>query len=483
MSSKRKSIFDNVKRYSVANGPIESLDDEMLQLESIDQEISKTLSTIHYNLDTCNSIITSKFIPLLERHRLNCKNINNNTRFWKNLFENSLNVSIQVQSKKTISKQEKQNNPDGTIDPSDASSALKDDNAFKKKNTVNGNSEFDSTLGSSILDISRLLQRYKNRAAGITDFNSSGLASDDAHTSSFGRKEFSNVFSSNKNKLDQSDFSKHSVIDENTSTLTYNNNIANKDQCATPSYLIKPSSKSLAGVKSNHLKRTIVGTKTNDPKRQKKDEEETQRRRKSSAIMKKLNLDDSPEEIPKTPELTYLKFSPIKMLLKTEQNRMNLSTANNESTTLGSAPQLPSGLDDDINSAADTGSFMLGKDISSSLYVDASVGLPSVSQTLNNDKNEITSDSHHVILLRLSIFDSSTSMQLASPPISMKFALPKLNIHLNKSPVKELARRYTEDYLDVAVDDDDDDDLDIPKLNSFVYEDQFTEETNNSTTG
>lgn len=517
MSNKRKSIFDSVKRFSSVtpndNENAEtSIDDEILQLESIDQEISKTLSLIHYNIDACNNIISTKFVPLLLNYKNNSREINNSTRFLKNLFENSLNVNIQVQKSKSGSSAKNSNkNSDNknktketkgkekqAPEKQDNSSAVTVEDLAKKVNINNS----ESLLSESILsndsndqlkiDINQLLQNFKaarekairesaesnqnqnqikiqkqqqNQNESPVQNNENENKPQPGNTPTT-KREIYDVFA-NRSKIGPSENSStldfinnNSIIEQNTLTLE---NDANEKKRLRPSTSPSSSSKpptiqstspfkiQISPIK--HSKPALSSPEFRTPKRIK--------HRKSSAIIEQLHLDDSPDDIPKTPELTYLKFSPIKLKKsKEDKPRQNVTpamTKRYDFNTGNDNQRYHNNNDTDTSRVRDAHQMSLGSLSSTTLDI------PQLPSSLNfddsnNNANNTTTNTNSAYQTPNQLFFNSTSssaaFNLKLPPISLKFALPKLNTHLTRSPVKELARRYTLDYLDMEMDDD-----------------------------
>lgn len=354
--SKRQSIFDSVRSLTFSENPDSGIDQEILQSESIDQEISKTLSKIHYNIDACNGLINQKLIPILLNFQKNSRDINDSTRFLKNLFENSLDVNIQVQKKDNANKE----------------ANLSAEELAKKVNITDSENNLSESILSNTsqehvsLDIDQLLRRYRDKKHQDVK--------EDQATTPTSKKEIDMLFA-HRSKTSESttiDLGS-SIIEQNTGTLTLDSERPNR-----------------SGYQIQIL-----------PRKKQKVEPTTPKRKKSSNIIDNLGLDDSPDDIPKTPELTYLKFSPI-------QGTRDRKKAQQE-VSIGETPQPPSGLEFDESQQA-TGQLFFNS--------------------------------------------TGSSLPVMSPPTSLKFALPKLNIHLQRSPIKTLARRYTRDYLDMEVDDE-----------------------------
>lgn len=356
--SKRKSIFESVPYLHKPAGTSSSTD-AALELESIDQEILKTLLMIHYNLDLCNQIINEHLIPTLKQHQQNSKNINNSTRFLKNLFENLLNVNIQVQPNSSTNKSESR----------DLKQAAENINALAKSVDMSSseNAFSESILASSNMVSSSLPPPPRTELKGT----------EDPQATPTGKRALKDLFA-NRSKVglettesslaiaSNSILPNNSIIDQGTSTFSMQQPATNS--LIPPTDSIVPPTSSLVPslgytIQISPKKRTLEEPTT--PKRRKN--------RKSQAILEKLDIEDSPDDIPKTPELTYLKFLPIK---------------------------------------------------------------------LRKDRNTENS----------TFFDSSAE-NFGLPPVSTRFALPKTTKNLEKSPVKVLARRYTQDYLDMEIDD------------------------------
>ncbi|GMM34299.1 hypothetical protein DASC09_016240 [Saccharomycopsis crataegensis] len=469
--SKRKSIFDNLKRLSTVPDKKEaSLDDDILQLESIDQEISKTLSLIHYNIDACNSIITNKFLPVLMNYHANSRDINNSTRFLKNLFENSLNVNIQVQKKYDENQNHNESathdSKSGSTEISVSSSISNLKTLAQKVNVNDSESLLSETIlsnDSSRIDIQKSMERFHKlnqnankiiKPTSSIDQENFNDSYDDSNLqlTPTGKRELNSVFA-NRNRTNESstaDFiaNNNSIIDQNTSTFTYEKQ-NNQKLKVLPELLPRkrPGDEATSPFKiqiSPIKKRQRMPSSPTTPKRV------VGARKSSAAIFEKLNIDDSPDDIPKTPELTYLKFSPLKMNNKSNASmnpvtktvdKPHTSFASISATTL-EIPQLPS-----------------------SLNLDDTMG-----------------SSNYQTPQPPSFFDSSVEgIVLKSPPTSMKFALPKSKSLIVKSPVKALAKRYTKDYLDMELDDDESQELMSFELRNKHYEENDIDSTKEST--
>ncbi|QSL65505.1 hypothetical protein MERGE_002818 [Pneumocystis wakefieldiae] len=68
--------------------------DELSELERLEQKITLALYEIDANFNRCHRIVTTKILPIIENYAENSRRIWENSKFWKQFFETSANVSL-----------------------------------------------------------------------------------------------------------------------------------------------------------------------------------------------------------------------------------------------------------------------------------------------------------------------------------------------------------------------------------------------------
>ncbi|CAB89002.1 DASH complex subunit Ask1 [Schizosaccharomyces pombe] len=64
------------------------------QLERLEQSITLALYEIDANFSKCHRTVTTKILPIVEKYAKNCNTIWDSSKFWKQFFEASANVSL-----------------------------------------------------------------------------------------------------------------------------------------------------------------------------------------------------------------------------------------------------------------------------------------------------------------------------------------------------------------------------------------------------
>ncbi|KAG5513388.1 hypothetical protein PMAC_001451 [Pneumocystis sp. 'macacae'] len=68
--------------------------DELAELERLEQKITLTLYEIDANFNKCHRIVTTKILPIIERYAESSRRVWEGSKFWKQFFETSANVSL-----------------------------------------------------------------------------------------------------------------------------------------------------------------------------------------------------------------------------------------------------------------------------------------------------------------------------------------------------------------------------------------------------
>ncbi|KTW28564.1 hypothetical protein T552_01825 [Pneumocystis carinii B80] len=68
--------------------------DELSELERLEQKITLALYEIDANFNRCHRIVTTKILPIIEGYAEHSRRIWENSKFWKQFFETSANVSL-----------------------------------------------------------------------------------------------------------------------------------------------------------------------------------------------------------------------------------------------------------------------------------------------------------------------------------------------------------------------------------------------------
>ncbi|KAG4304483.1 hypothetical protein PORY_002193 [Pneumocystis oryctolagi] len=68
--------------------------DELSELERLEQKITLTLYEIDANFNKCHRIVTTEILPIIERYAEHSRRVWEGSKFWKQFFETSANVSL-----------------------------------------------------------------------------------------------------------------------------------------------------------------------------------------------------------------------------------------------------------------------------------------------------------------------------------------------------------------------------------------------------
>ncbi|KAK9465190.1 DASH complex subunit Ask1-domain-containing protein [Lipomyces arxii] len=77
-----------------ASAPVSSARSLAEELEKVEQSITLTLQEIDQNFSTSHRIITSSILPTVEQYALQSQAVWQSSKFWKEFFESSANVSL-----------------------------------------------------------------------------------------------------------------------------------------------------------------------------------------------------------------------------------------------------------------------------------------------------------------------------------------------------------------------------------------------------
>ncbi len=70
------------------------MNSDLEKLERLEQSITQLLYEIDSNFSKCHRIITTNILPVVEQYAENSREVWNNSKFWKQFFEASANVSL-----------------------------------------------------------------------------------------------------------------------------------------------------------------------------------------------------------------------------------------------------------------------------------------------------------------------------------------------------------------------------------------------------
>ncbi|ODV97486.1 hypothetical protein PACTADRAFT_82968 [Pachysolen tannophilus NRRL Y-2460] len=95
-SGKRKSTIYTTRSTLIGKDYDEEneIQQQTLELEKLEQEITLTLQDMDRNLSKSNKILNDNVIPIIQEYSKNSKNLWANVSFWKNFFEDSANVQF-----------------------------------------------------------------------------------------------------------------------------------------------------------------------------------------------------------------------------------------------------------------------------------------------------------------------------------------------------------------------------------------------------
>ncbi|KAJ2974838.1 hypothetical protein NUW58_g8528 [Xylaria curta] len=129
------------------------------ELERLEQSITLTLQEIDHNFSKAHRIVTTSVLPLVEQYGEHSKNVWEASKFWKQFFEASANVSLsgyeelvgedETTTAEETTLDETTSDYDVTRDESIAESSDYHDHQQQANNTINDSILEDATITGS----------------------------------------------------------------------------------------------------------------------------------------------------------------------------------------------------------------------------------------------------------------------------------------------------------------------------------------------
>ncbi|KAI4170158.1 MAG: hypothetical protein LQ343_005164 [Gyalolechia ehrenbergii] len=131
------------------------------ELEKLEQSITLTLQEIDHNFSRAHRIVTTSILPVVEKYAEHSKDVWESSKFWKQFFEASANVSLSgyeepLEQEETITEDATATAPSTPAYPSPSQANDSDANTMIPK--TNPQQQFQSTADDSILSTTPLEQ-------------------------------------------------------------------------------------------------------------------------------------------------------------------------------------------------------------------------------------------------------------------------------------------------------------------------------------